>query len=151
TFTLDTARVLNFDALSGFDNGGGLPWSLTGPGGAELQNAIFSFSDGSFAQVPPIQLDAGSYELTLTGGTTISYSFRLLDLAAATPIDVGATITGDISPAPETDMFRFDVTDTGRYFFDNQSTFVPGGGTVQLLVVDPQGFSVLSTGFLSDG
>src|SRR5262249_20861833 len=45
TFTLDTARVLNFDALSGFDNGGGLNWSLTGPDGTEVQQAIFSFSD----------------------------------------------------------------------------------------------------------
>src|SRR5262249_31955004 len=73
-FSLDTARVLNFDALSGFDNGGGLNWSLTGSDGAEVQNATFSFSDDPFGQIPPMRLDAGSYVLTVTSAGTISYS-----------------------------------------------------------------------------
>src|SRR5262249_49915073 len=88
TFTLDTARVLAFDALSGFDNGGGLNWSLRGPDGTEVQGATFSFSDDPFGQIPPLRLDAGSYVLTVTSAGVISYSFRLLDLAAATPIEV---------------------------------------------------------------
>lgn len=147
TFTLDSARVLAFDALSGFDNGGGLGWSLTGPDGAEVPRATFSFSDDPFGQIPPFNLDAGSYVLRVTSAGTISYSFRLLDLAAATPIDVGATVTGEISPAAETDMFQFQVTSPGRFFFDNLSTFV-GNPTVQLVIVNPQGFIVASTGFL---
>src|SRR5262249_22119391 len=152
TFSLDTARVLVFDALSGFDNGGGLTWSVTGPDGVEVQNASFSFSDGSLRQSPPMRLDAGSYELTVTTPGVISYSFRLLDLAAATPIDVGATVTGEISPAAETDMFQFQVTSPGRFFFDNhQSTFIQDRPRVQLVVIDPQGFPVLSSGFFNDG
>src|SRR5262249_49221034 len=54
----------------------------------------------------------------------------------------------EISPKTETDMFRFNVTSPGRFFFDNQSTH-QGGSAVQLVLVNPQGFRVLSTGFLN--
>src|SRR5262249_38359298 len=105
TFTLDGPRTLSFDALSK----SGVQWSLSGPDGFEVQNANIFLSDGSldgvFAQ-SPLRLDAGSYQLTVTGGGVDSYSFRLLDLAAAIPIDLGAIVTGEISPKTETDMFR---------------------------------------------
>src|SRR5262249_29489040 len=112
TFTLNGPRTLSFDALSN----SGVQWSLSGPDGFEVQNANVFLADGhfdgAFAQ-SPLRLDAGSYQLTVTGGGVESYSFRLLDLAAATPIDLGATVSGQISPKTETDMYRFNVTSPG--------------------------------------
>src|SRR5262249_50602007 len=63
----------------------------------------------------------------------------------------GATVSGQISPKTETDMYRFNVTSPGRFFFDNQTAAVPSGPTIQLVLVNPQGFRVLSTGFLNGG
>src|SRR4030088_2447680 len=48
-------------------------------------------------------------------------------------------------------MLQFDDTSPGRFFFDNQTTLVSGGGTVQLLLVNPQGFIVSSQTFLDHG
>jgi hypothetical protein len=96
TFTLANASQLYFDALT---NDGSFTWSLSGPRGAEISLRSFTGSDaGNFGTTPVIALAAGNYTLSIAGSNqhTGSYSFRLLDLAAATPITPGATVTGSL-------------------------------------------------------
>ena len=85
TFNLPANALLYFDALT--DNGN-FQWSLTGPRGATVSNRSFGASDGQGIPNPVLALPTGSYTLTVsaTGPTAGAYSFRLSDLATATPL-----------------------------------------------------------------
>ena len=47
-----------------------------------------------------------------------AYSFRLLNLASATPVTPGVPFSGTLNPANETDAYRFDVVGGEKLFFD---------------------------------
>ncbi|SMP79595.1 YD repeat-containing protein, partial [Neorhodopirellula lusitana] len=132
TFTLTTVSNLYFDSLS--DNSS-LYWTLVGPSG-QLANRSFTNSD----QYQPL-LDAvpGDYTLTVdgSGDATGAYGFRLLDLLSATAITPGTPVDGDLNPADETDLYRFDVTAGDRYFIDVQAE--SGTGNTRWRLFDPFG------------
>ena len=73
--------------------------------------AVVHVNGNSDSDIGPFSLvEAGQYTLSITGsGSTVgAYSFRLDDLAAAAPLNLGATIGGDLSPRSEADLYQFN-------------------------------------------
>ncbi len=102
-FTLGaTTRVL-FDVLSPPSN---FNWSLRGPQGLVVDQLLFYYSDYHTSQNPMWTLPAGGYQLRVTGDTG-PYAFRLLDLATATPFNLGAAVTGTNTPANASTLWSF--------------------------------------------
>jgi hypothetical protein len=103
-----------------------------------------AFFSSSLDSQPVVLIEAGTYRLTVSeaGGALDDYSFRVLDLAAATPLVLNATTVGVLSPFTETDVFRFDGV-AGQ-----QLQFVgPGGGscTALLTLIGPAGQRIESS------
>ena len=73
---------------------------------------------------------AGQYTLIVdaNGDTTPSFAFRLLDLSNATTITPGTAVSGSLTPARETDVYKFDATAGQRFYFND--TINSGGDTV---------------------
>ncbi len=121
TFTLAADTRIEFDNLITDDN---LQWSLVGPSGQVVTDQSFLNSDAYYGD--PIPVVAGDYQLTVSayGGATGSYSFRLLDLAAATPITPGVQVDGTLDPANETLAYSFTAAAGDMFYFDslNNST-----------------------------
>jgi len=135
-FTLSDATRLYFDSLT---NNSALTWSLTGPRGTLISNRpVASDSFDASAGVPVLDLAAGNYTLTLdiAGDSTVSYAFRLLDLAQAPLIIPGTNVSGRLSPARETDLYRFSANAGDRFFFDFISA---AGGDTYWRLLDPYG------------
>src|SRR5262249_56366487 len=110
-----------FDALT---NNANLNWTLAGPTGTVVSARPFTSSDGfNFSSTPALNLVAGDYVLTIAGqGTTTgAYSFRLWDLAQATALTPGTPVSSDLSPANETDLYRFAANAGDRFFFATQA------------------------------
>src|SRR5678815_12329 len=104
TFTGTLGQRLYYDALdTTFDP---IQVRLVGPSGA-----IVYLNGNSDTDVGPFSLvEAGQYTLSITGsGSTVgAYSFRLDDLAAAAPLNLGGAIGGDLSPRSEADLYQFN-------------------------------------------
>src|SRR5262245_1394269 len=108
TFNLPINSRLYFDSLT---SNGNLNWTLSGPAGTAVSARGFNNSD-AVDGFGVLTLFAGDYTLTVDASNeaTGPYSFRLLDLAQAETITPGTPVNGDLTPANETDMFRFDAT-----------------------------------------
>ncbi len=122
TFTLTNAATLAFDSLT---NRNDLNWSLTGPYGFTTSPRGFRYSDGDYGN-PLLSLSAGTYALWVTGnnGAAGGYAFRLLDLAAATPMNLDTPINGVLDPGNSTALYSFSVAAGTRLFFDTTNTNV---------------------------
>jgi len=103
TFSLTNASQLYFDSLT---NDGSLSWTLTGPRGTEVSSRSFTGSDsGNYGSSDPVlNLIAGNYTLSVagSGAHTASYSFRLANLASATPITPGTVVSSSLTPGNST-------------------------------------------------
>src|SRR6266568_3411557 len=134
---LADAKRLYFDSLT---NNSALTWSLVGPRGTVISNRTFTSSDSFDVGLgaPILDLVAGSYTLTIDvpADSTVPYAFRLLDLAQAPLIAPGTTVSGQLSPAKETDLYRFTASAGERFFFDFVSA---SGGETYWRVLDPFG------------
>src|SRR6185369_17541340 len=64
-----------------------------------------------------------------------SYTFRLLDLASATPITIGSPVSGALDPATETDLYRFNIAGGEKLFFD--VTARTNGSSSRWRLLDP--------------
>ncbi|WP_292430542.1 LEPR-XLL domain-containing protein [Methylobacter sp.] len=120
SFSLSAARQLYFDALSNSS----LNWTLIGPRGTVVAAKDFRSSDsGNLDGSAIYDLVAGDYTLIINGNADIvgNYSFRLLDIAQATALTPGTSVSGQLSPANETDLYRFNVTAGERFYFDAKS------------------------------
>ncbi|MEZ6035822.1 MAG: hypothetical protein R3C17_22205, partial [Planctomycetaceae bacterium] len=86
--TLGSATDLYLDSLS---SAGGITWTLEGPGGIVLSSHFLENGD-----VVLPNMIAGNYQIRLEGpgGTTGSYSFRVLNLASATALTPGTAVSG---------------------------------------------------------
>ncbi|RVA64412.1 hypothetical protein EN914_37245, partial [Mesorhizobium sp. M7A.F.Ca.CA.001.08.2.1] len=143
TFDLAGAARLCFDSLT---NDPYLSWRLIGPRGEVNSTPVgFSYSDG-VSGTPLLDLVAGSYTLIVDGylDATGPYSFRLLDVATATPITLGDPVSGTLPSGNDTALYRFDAQAGEKFFFDQQSD---SGGTVYWRLIDPFGRQVLFNGF----
>ena len=67
--------------------------------------------------------ETGTYQLIIDGNgdTTGDYSFRLSDMATAALLEFDTSITGELIPGLETDLFRFIGVQGQQLFFDGIS------------------------------
>jgi hypothetical protein len=150
TFTLAEAKLLYFDSLT---QNASLNWTLTGPRGTVVNARSFTASD-SFefgAGSPVLDLVAGDYTLMVDapGDQTSPYAFHLYDLSLATPITPGELVNGQLTPARETDLYRFEAVAGERFYFDAQR--FTGGWDLNWRVVNPYGKVVFDrTSFSND-
>lgn len=147
TFTLGAASTLYFDSLT---NDTRLRWSLTGPGGTVVNNRLFNSSDSIDITDPQLHLPAGNYTLTIDGiGDEVTpYSFRLSDLATATPLTPGTPVTGTLNPANETDAYKFTATAGSKFYFDVQER--TGASNARWRLIDPNGNFIFNNLFFGD-
>src|SRR5262249_43541156 len=96
---------------------------------------------------PLPRLVPGDYTLTVerTGDSTGAYQFAFWKLADATPLTPEAPVSGSLSPANETDLYRFNAAAGDRFFFDAQARTGAPGATWRL--IDPYGNVLFNTGF----
>ena len=139
-FTLPGTATLYFDSRT---NNSSLRWSLAGPLGTRVNNRTFSASD-SLNFIDPLVLTAGDYTLTVTGSgdATGGFAFRLFDFASATPFTLGTPISSTLSPANETDAYRFTAPAGTKVYFNQIS--VSGVPNVYWRCIDPLGGVILA-------
>ncbi|MEF8723661.1 MAG: CARDB domain-containing protein [Candidatus Accumulibacter delftensis] len=117
-FRLEAGSALYFDSLT---NSTDFTWTLSGPRGPVVSARQFADSDSNdYKSNPVLSLEAGDYTLIVGGkdATTGAYGFRLVDLAAATLIDVGDTVTDTLNPGNATHLFRFAASARDRFNFE---------------------------------
>ena len=142
----ENIRVV-FDALT---NNGNLNWSLTGPRGTVVSSRAFTSSDSAdIGGDVAYELTEGEYILSVdgVGDTTGAYAFRLIDINKAKDLTVGAITSGTMSPANQTDAFKFSVVAGQTFFFDRLSS----SNQIYWRLIDPYGRTVTGpTNFSSD-
>jgi RHS repeat-associated protein len=117
-FTLLQAASLYFDSLT---NDNQITWSLVGPAGVAVSARPMANSDATVLD-PILPLVAGDYVLTVdgTGDHAGPYQFRIYDFASATALLPGTAVSGQLSPASETDLYYFTAAAGDRFSFDSQ-------------------------------
>ncbi|MDO9047917.1 MAG: LEPR-XLL domain-containing protein [Methylobacter sp.] len=147
SFSLSESKQLYFDALSNSN----VNWTLTDPRGAVVSGRNFTSTDaGSLGGSAIYDLIAGDYTLIIDGNTDMvgNYSFRVLDIAQATALTPGTTVSSQLSPANETDLYQFNVTAGERFYFDYKSY---SGSYPYWRLLDPYGQLVFGPdGFYAD-
>ncbi|HEY8097355.1 MAG TPA: LEPR-XLL domain-containing protein, partial [Methylobacter sp.] len=145
SFTLDSDASVYFDVLSILS----VNWTLTGPRGTVVSARSFTDSDSiNLGGVATIPLVAGTYSLRINGPASWGYSFRVLNIAQATPLTPGTVVSGQLSPANETDLYQFAVTAGERFYFDYKSASGPIYYTYWRLL-DPYGQVVFGPDYFS--
>ncbi|MDZ4849745.1 MAG: cadherin repeat domain-containing protein, partial [Pirellulaceae bacterium] len=147
-FTLASTKRLYFDAISSSPPFG-ISWTLDGPAGSIVADRYFEYDMGYIGYDPSANLIAGNYRLTIKGvsGATGDYSFRMLDLASATPLTLGTPVSGSLNPATQTNSYRFTANAGDKLFFDSQTT-VPQNASWRLL--NSIGQTIFSAGLGND-
>jgi hypothetical protein len=151
TFTLANPTRLLLGALSDTINNAypydtSLVATLTGPGGVVLSRYLNAgagvvYNNYYGSNSPIFNLPAGLYTLTISSSndSTGTYSFRLQDVGAATPITLGSPVTGTLSPGSDSSAFTFTARAGDRIFVD--PTIAPGHNLYWRLV-DPNNAQV---------
>ncbi|MHC5538377.1 beta strand repeat-containing protein, partial [Singulisphaera rosea] len=146
TFTLAAPTWLWFDSRTDDSN---LVWTLKGPQGTAVSSQAFSSGDSKTAF-----LSAGIYTLTVlgVGDHTNGYAFRLLDMAASTPITPGMSASGTLGPANSTNLYQFSETAGSKVFvnFTNFSATDPSRYHGVWELFGPTGNWVNEYGFTED-
>lgn len=137
----DRARVY-------FDNrtNASVTWQLVGPRGTVFGPRDMRSSDGPDGFLTT-ELVPGTYQLTLSG-TVAPYSFRIVDFASATPIDIGTPVLNQtLNPANASALYRFEGTAGQRLYYDLRQ-MTNGDGRTRLF--GPLGNQIWDTGLGSD-
>ncbi|MBW4532174.1 MAG: VCBS repeat-containing protein [Aphanothece saxicola GSE-SYN-MK-01-06B] len=126
TFTGTVGQRLFYDALTN-DFSKNFRVRLTDPSGDIVSLNQQHYSDSN---TPFTLTEAGTYQLVLESTSafsldTGSYSFQLLDLAAATELSFDTVTTGTLAPGQETDLYRFTGSAGQRLVFDSQTPGFP--------------------------
>ncbi|MCB2030800.1 MAG: hypothetical protein KDH18_20245, partial [Rhodoferax sp.] len=144
-FDIDGPTRIVFDSFAP-NNNGNFRWSLLGPRGTEIDDRGLYYSEshelGGTNPVIDLPL-AGRYQVRIWayGNTTGDYSFRVLDIATATPITPGSDVSGNLA-ANETDIYRFDAVAGERLFFNHLSQTPTNNDYVTWRLIDPNGRQV---------
>jgi RHS repeat-associated protein len=121
TFEGTKGQRLYFDYLSSSNQVNA--WvKLVSPSGA-IVPVLNSIGLGSDTE--PFTIDeTGTYRLEVDGQweSTGNYSFNLLDVGQATPINLDADVTGQLSPGFETHLYSFTGDANQRLYLDSDST-----------------------------
>ncbi|HEY6816092.1 MAG TPA: CARDB domain-containing protein, partial [Croceibacterium sp.] len=133
-FTLTEPRSIYVDSNT---PDGNLNWTLATPWETIAADSFYYTDAQEDGGERVIKLAPGTYSFTVSGSgfTTGTASFRLLDLAAATPLTLRQTVSSDLAPATETDMYRFTAVAGQRYYFRALQS-VANAGT---RFIDPDG------------
>ena len=126
TFSLTEDKQLYFDSLASTS----MTWSLSGPRGVIVSGRGFNSSDSAdLGGSPVFALVPGDYTLVVDAGgdTTGAYSFRMLDMSAATALTPGTAVSGQLDPANSTRAYTFNASAGDRYYFNH--TLNAGGDT----------------------
>ncbi len=119
TFEGTAGQVVYFDTLDGDTDG--IATQLRSPSGRSLLS-IFSFNGNipDFDRGPIVLPETGTYRLEI-GGTefTGDYRFRLLDLANAPEITLGATVNAQLPSGLHAHLYRFTGTAGQQLTFDS--------------------------------
>jgi YD repeat-containing protein len=152
TFTLAAATRLYFDALSDNSSFAG---TLTGPAGTVIADLPLAGIEGvirpaaalSFGEATAAVLPAGNYTAKVRAlqNATGAYSFRILDLAAATPLTPGTQVNGTLNPANDTAAYRFTAHAGDKFSFAAQGS--SGLPALSWQLVDPYGNQVFAQDF----
>jgi hypothetical protein len=145
SFTLAQTTRVHFDSLT---DSGSMTWTLTGPSGTLVNHRPFNSSDSFDFGAPLMSLGPGTYTLMVDANDDVigNYGFRLLDAAAAVVITPGTSVNGSLSPATESDLYRFEGV-AGDLYYINITTGI-GNGTFRL--VDLYNNVLISTNLNSD-
>ncbi len=139
TFQGTAGQHLYFDGLP-YNTSGNFLYQFYDPTGARIDYSYASYygSGGDFfASAPDLPLN-GTYSLVVTdtGGSTGSYSFRLLDQASAATVSLTAgaatTITGTLATGLTTDLYTFSGTSGEVVTLQGISDAVANGALVYL-------------------
>jgi hypothetical protein len=146
TFTLDGTKRLWWDGLSPRSD---ISVSILDADGVPVVGSRNIRDYAWWWQQGTMTLSAGSYTLVIDGdgAATGSYAFALRDLSAAQAITPGTTVSGQLTPANETDLYKFQASAGQRFFFDVQSR---SGGNTYWRLLDPYGAPVFSQEGLND-
>ncbi|EHJ10225.1 hypothetical protein CWATWH0003_5022t6, partial [Crocosphaera watsonii WH 0003] len=106
TFEGEAGQILYFDGL---DQNSQNNISLTSPTGGNISN-FFSVSSSS-NRGPFTLIETGTYTLTVEGVEGSDYSFRVLDVADSTTIELNTDIAGSLGSFAETVLFTFVGTE----------------------------------------
>ena len=101
---------------------------LISPSGQVIVNSQNTESDRS-----PITLtEAGAYQVQVRGNVTETeaYSFRILDVGAATELTLGEVNTGTLTDGKSTELFSFTAEAGQQFFLDGQRTTYNGTYTI---------------------
>jgi hypothetical protein len=122
-----------------------LSWSLIGPTGTLINQRNFTGSDSvDISSNPVLNLNSGSYTLFVTGGGSPNYSFRLSDLASATPITLGTAVSGSLNPGNSSNLYKFNANAGDLIYFDEQTL---SNGNTYWRLIDPNGQQVWLNSF----
>ncbi|MCA9191301.1 MAG: hypothetical protein KDB03_06055 [Planctomycetales bacterium] len=120
-FSAPAGTPLLIDALDTASEN--LSIDFTAPDGSRLFTGIFSA--GELQDIPLISPDflpqSGTYTITLRGNTSTnagSYTFRVLDLTDASAINIGDTVSADLTGGREAFVYSFSATAGQQLAFD---------------------------------
>ena len=138
TFTLASDSNVVFNSLTANSNEN---WTLTGPNGYSLTRNFYDSGSYELGGTNPIlALKAGTYTLTFSNSSTASaaYSFQLLNVANATPLTVGTTLSATDNPGNATLLYSFNATQGTPLSL----TTVDASNVLSVRVFDPYGQQV---------
>jgi large repetitive protein len=118
TFTGAIGQRLVLDELNSYV-GSGIGFRLFSPSGKEILNTTLENSE-----THPLTLtETGSYRVLIDGysETIGNYSFRLLDLENAIPVELDSTVSGQLNPGIATQLYKFSGSTGLRLYLDSLS------------------------------
>jgi len=130
--------------LDSFDlDGENIVINLTSPSGKVIWTVNHSADAG-----PTYLTEAGSYTVSVdgTGDTVGDYSFRIIDLGSATPIEYESAVVVLLSPKSGTMAYRFNGTNGQRI---NLESIVVSETSANWRLISPAGETLLVAGSIS--
>lgn len=149
TFTLDAPTWLHVDTLNTNYPQYYNVWTLSGPNGTV--DSRWAYDTDGPNHFNNLKLEAGTYTFSVYtpySWATGAFSYRLIDLSQAPSMAIGATVSGTLSPANASAVYRFDATQGDRLFLKaiSQSNM----GSTYWRVVHADTHAVLREGYFTN-
>jgi len=147
TFAVTQRGTYYFDSLT---NNGTIRWSLSGPTGTVISNRTLTSTDAHNQTNVGLDLIPGNYQIAIeaSSGTPGTYGFRFQNLESAAPITFGTPFGEDLTPANESDLYKFDVVAGETFYFDVEAASDVNNSLYR--VIDPFGRTAFTANDLRD-